>query len=257
MSINGSTLKSRVTKLYDGADIIWYDPTGGDSQCRFIYREGHSPKSFWGKEWAGVDPSNGDPLWYTNNDKTAVKQVNGRNVTNKFSQAQDVIYGSADPKFFGGINTNFSWKGLSVDLNFVYSLGGNAFNSFERYVNDDGYFTARTRCEKAMDYWKKPGDITQAPRLGLDAAELFNRDQSRWMYKNNYIRLKNIGVAYNLPQSIVKSVKLANVRVYFTGTNLLTFASQNDFDPEVNAYGSTSWQMPLGKTYTFGIDITL
>ena len=142
-------------------------------------------------------------------------------------------------------------------MNFTYSIGGYAFNSFERYLNDDGYFTSRTRAEKAMDYWKKPGDITQAPRLGLEESEIFNSHQSRWLYKNNYIRLKNITLSYNLPKSIVEKVKLSNCRIYFTGTNLLTFASQNEFDPEVSVYGVQSWQMPIGKTFTFGIDINL
>jgi TonB-linked SusC/RagA family outer membrane protein len=259
MSINGSTLRSRVTKLYGGADIIWYDPTGADSQARFIYREGKSPKSFYGREWAGVDPDNGEPMWYTNNTTTTpYKTVNGRPVTNLYDQASDVITGCADPKLFGGINHDISWKGFSVYLNFSYSLGGDVYNAFERYVNDDGYFTTRTRTQKAMDYWKNPGDVTQAPRLGLDEnTKTFKSAQSRWLYKNNYIRLKNITISYNLPKNIVEKVKLTNCRVYFSGMNLLTFASQNYFDPEVSVYGVKSWEMPLGKTFTFGIELNL
>ncbi|MDR0419964.1 MAG: TonB-dependent receptor, partial [Prevotellaceae bacterium] len=259
MSINGATLRSRVTKLYEGADIIWYDPTGDDNQARFIYREGKSPKSFYGREWAGVDPDNGEPMWYTNNTTTTpYKTVNGRPVTNLYDQASDIITGCADPKLFGGINSDISWKGFSVYLNFSYSLGGDVYNAFERYVNDDGYFTTRTRTEKAMDYWKKPGDITQAPRLGLDEnTKAFKSHQSRWLYKNNYIRLKNITISYNLPKNIVEKVKLTNCRVYFSGMNLLTFASQNYFDPEVSVYGVKSWEMPIGKTFTFGIELNL
>jgi TonB-linked SusC/RagA family outer membrane protein len=258
LSVNGATLKSKVTKLYEGADIIWYDPTGGDNQARFIYREGISPKSFWGKEWAGVDPDNGDPMWYTNNTTaTPYKTINGRNVTNKWSNASETVTGSADPKFFGGINTDVTWKGFSLYLNFTYSLGGEAYNAFERYMNDDGYFTSRTRAKKAMDYWKKPGDITQGPRISIDESEQFNSHQDRWLYKNNYIRLKNTTLSYNLPPKIVEKVKLSNCRIYFSGMNLLTKASQNDFDPEVSAYGVRGWEMPIGKTYTFGIEINL
>lgn len=264
LSINGATLRSRVTKLYRSnanipEDIIKYDPTGGDSRARFILREGYSPKSFYGKEWAGVDPSNGEPMWYINNPNytgTVYKDLNGRPVTNKWASASDAITGSADPKIFGGINTNVRWKGFLLDLNFVYSLGGDAFSASERYMNDDGYFTSRTRTVKAMDYWKKEGDITQGPRLGLAESEIFNTHQSRWLYRNNFIRLKIVTLSYNLPKSIVEKIKMSNCRVYFNGTNLLTFASQNEFDPEVNVWGTRGWEMPLGKTYTFGLELT-
>lgn len=256
VSVNASTLRSRVTKLYEGSDIIWNDPTGGDAQARFIYREGCSPKSFYLREWAGVDPENGEPMWFTNNDKTKpYKTIDGRPVTNKWAGASDVIAGCADPKLFGGISTNLSWKGISLDLNFTYSLGGDAFNTWERYVNDDGYFTSRTRSKKAMDYWKKPGDVTQAPKLGIGSGEQFNKNNTRYLYKNNYLRLKTINLSYNFPKELISKIKLNNLRVYFTGLNLLTFASQKDFDPEVSVYGVSSWHMPIGKTFTFGIDI--
>lgn len=260
LSVNASTLKSRITKLYEGADILWYDPTGGDNQARFVYREGESPKSFWGKQWAGVDPDTGHPMWFINRESykesDVYKTVDGRPVTNKWATADYVITGCADPKLHGGINTDFSWKGFTVYLNFIYSLGGDAFNTFERYVNDDGYFTTRTRSKKAMDYWKQPGDITQGTKLGLAESELFNRDQDRYLYKNNFIRLKNTTISYNLPKSWVEKVKVSNCRIYFSGTNILTFANQKEFDPEVSAYGVRGWEMPLGKTYTFGVELS-
>ena len=262
LSINASTLKSRITKLYDKADIIWYDPTGGDNQSKFVYREGFSPKSFYGREWAGVDPDNGNPMWFINKTNPPAadvysKKIDGRDVTTTWDKAAEVIYGCADPKLFGGINTDLTYKNLSVYMNFTYSLGGEAYNAYERYLNDDGYFTSRTRSVKAMDYWKKPGDITQGPGLHLEVANRFNSYQSRWLYKNNYIRLKNLMVSYNLPKSWVNKAKLSNCRVYFSGANLLTFASQNEFDPEVNVYGVKSWEMPIGRTFTFGLDISL
>ncbi len=47
-SVNASFIKSKVTKLYGGRDIIWYDPTGGDARAQFIYREGSSTlKLLW------------------------------------------------------------------------------------------------------------------------------------------------------------------------------------------------------------------
>ena len=255
LGINASFIKSKVTKLYDKAPIIW--TAGGDSEGRFIYKEGFSPRSFYGKEWAGVDPANGKPMYFTNNTTTPVDNtVDGRPVTYTHSLASEVITGCADPDVYGGINTNLSWKGLSLDMSFVYSMGGDAYNSFERYVNDDGYFSNRIRTEKAMDRWQQPGDQSVNPRRVYDASYGMVAHQSRWLYKDhNYLRLKSATLSYTLPKTWAQKAGMSSVRVYASGTNLLTFANENYFDPEVNVYGFLTWQMPIGKTYTFGLEI--
>jgi hypothetical protein len=68
-SVNASFIQSKVTKLYGGRDIIWYDPTGGDNRAQFIYREGSPTLSYYGYEWGGVDPKNGNNVWYVNDPK--------------------------------------------------------------------------------------------------------------------------------------------------------------------------------------------
>ena len=256
VGINASFIKSKVSKLYGGADIIRYDPTGGDKQAQFLYTEGKSPMSFWGKEWAGVDPETGNGMFYMNNDKPGDGTYNGRAITYNASNATNVITGCSDPDVFGGINTSLRWKDLSLDMNFSYSLGGDIYNSFERYVNDDGYFSNRTRAAKVVNRWKKPGDITDVPRITYEAVYSFFSHTSRWLYKNNYIRLKDISLSYNLPSGLLKKVYFSNIRVFASATNLWTLASQDYFDPEGNVYGVQSWQMPIGKTITFGLDIT-
>lgn len=254
LGANASTLNSKITKLYGGMDIIWFDPTGGDAMAKFIYREGESPKSFWGKEWAGVDPENGKPMWYTNNTTaTPYKKWNDRDVTTNSSAASDVIIGGADPKLFGGINSNLTWKGFNLDLHFIYSLGGDIYNAMGRYMNDDGYFSWRTLGKDALDRWQKPGDVAPNPKRIYD--EGFIGYQSRWLYRNDFLRLKSITFGYSLPKEVISKASLSNVRIYFAGLNIFTVGSQNIVDPEVNPYGVTSWQMPLGKTYSFGLEI--
>lgn len=253
--INASFINSKVTKLYGGADITWYDPTGGDNQAQFIFREGKSPLSFWGKEWAGVDPQTGKGMWYMNNTNTGDAVFNGKQVTYNASFASNVITGCADPDVFGGIFAALKWKGLSVDMTFSYSLGGDIYNAFERYINDDGYFSNRTRAAKVVNRWKNPGDITDVPRYTYEASYSFFSHTSRWLYKNNYIRLKDLSISYNIPSNLVNKFKLSNARIFASGTNLWTKASQNYFDPEGNVYGVQSWQLPIGKTITFGIEL--
>ena len=63
-------------------------------------------------------------------------------------------------------------------------------------------------------------------------------------------------MGYNFPTELVKKVGLGSARVYFSGSNLLTFSKYKNADPEVNEYGTRGWETPIGKTYTFGIELS-
>ncbi len=254
VGVNASTLKSKVTELYGGDDIIWSDPTGGDGNATFIYREGYSPKSFYGYEYAGVNPDNGKPMWYLNNSSTPDLTVNGRPVTYSKANADNVIIGCSDPDVYGGIYTNLRWKGISLAANFAYSLGGDSYNATAKDNQDDGYYSTRTMSKAALDRWQKPGDITSTPKRTYDQSSA-QGVQSRWLDENNYLRLKNITISYNLPSELLQKFFIKNMRVYATATNILTFASVKEYDPEVNVYGTRAWEMPLSKTYSFGLEI--
>lgn len=255
--ITASHVKSKVTKLYSGQDIIWYDPTGGDSRAKFIYREGESTLALYGLEWAGVERETGKNLWYLNNDKTPMTTVNGRPATYKYQDASEKIIGDIHPKLFGGFNTNVEWKGLTLGLNFTYKLGGYTYDAAGRDINDDGYYWERIMSKDAYDNRWTPEnkDASYPMRIAIDLEDV-NQRSTRHMHKADYLRLKTITLGYNIPKNIVKMAKISNARVYFNGSNLWTLAAYKVYDPEVNEYGSRGWELPIGKTYTFGVEFT-
>ncbi len=264
------TLNSAVEKLYDGQDIIWSDPTGGDGRADFIYREGESMLSLWGYEWAGVNPENGLNMWYVNGtaeeeaelmaDGDAFKHYkNGRVVVEDedYDLANTKIIADLTPKFYGGFSTNVSWKGIDFGLNFSYKLGSKMYDGAEKDVNDDGYYWERTRSQYVYENrWTTPGQITDVPKLLGNDPTSSMQISTRHLHSGNFLRLKNISLAYNFPKALVNKVGLGAARVYFNGQNLLTFAGNKLVDPEVNSYGTRGWETPFGKTYTFGIELT-
>lgn len=255
VSANASFIHSKVTSLYNGEDIIWYDPTGGDDRCRFIYREGESMLSVYGREWAGVDPQNGRNVWYTNND-SAEFQYNGRNASYDFNDADLVIVGDLTPKVYGGINSDFSWKGLSLNLNFTYKIG-TFYDGCEKDTEDDGYYWERIRSKREYELrWTHEGQVTDVPRLSGEDWEDAMQTSNRHIHNGNFLRLKNVTLGYSLPKSVVKRVGLQNTRFYFSGQNILTLAAWKWVDPEVNNYGTRGWETPFGKTYTFGVEFS-
>jgi TonB-linked SusC/RagA family outer membrane protein len=253
--LTASHVNSTVTKLYSGQDIIWYDPTGDDDRAKFIYTEGESTLALYGLEWAGVENETGKNLWFLNNDETPDLTVDGRPATYDYSNASEVIIGDAHPWLFGGLNTDFGWKGLTLSFNFAYKLGGDMYDAPDRDINDDGYYWERIMSQDAYDNRWTPDnmDAKYPMRIAIDLEDV-NQKSSRHMHPADYMRLKSTTLAYTLPQSITGKIKISGARVYFNGANLWTLAAWKVYDPEVNEYGTRGWEMPLGKTYTFGIE---
>ena len=79
---------------------------------------------------------------------------------------------------------------------------------------------------------------------------------SRHVYDASYLRLSTVNLGYTIPKAAVQKVGLSNVRVYFTGGNLLTFSKYKLADPVVNEYGTRGWETPVCKTYTFGVELS-
>lgn len=263
-SVNGSFIKSKITKLYspegEGAqDIVWWDPTGSDSRAQYIYREGEPVLSFYGYEWAGVDPENGRNVWYVNDPSNPGGDFmfNGRGASYDYGNAQDVILGSALPDVYGGLNTDLVYKNFALSINFNYKVGGYIYDGANRDVADDGYYWERIRSQNYYDnMWTESNPNGSLPKIdGNDLTDAIQYS-SRQMFDASYLRLKNLSLAYNLPSRLINRIGVSNVRVYANGTNLLTFSKYKIADPEVNQYGTRGWETPFGKTYTFGVEFS-
>lgn len=257
-NVNTSFLKSKVTKLYGGADLTWWDPTGGDSRVQFMYREGEDVYSYYLAEWGGVDPENGNPIWYTNDGTDGEFLHNGRGATNSVADAQQIIAGSPIPKAYGGINTELEYKGFSLGLNFTYKLGGEIFDAGSRDVAEDGYYWERVRSYYAIQgVWSPQNPNGPYPKVsGNDPEDGITRS-TRHLYDASYLRLKNINLSYRLPAQWTSRIGFTNARVFFNGTNLFTASKFKWADPEVNQYGTRGWETPFAKTYTFGLEFSL
>jgi len=259
-SVNAAFTKSKVTKLYGGQDIIWYDPTGGDARAQYVYREGESTLSFYGYEWAGVDPENGQNVWYVNDpgDATAGDfEYNGRGATYDYGNANYTVLGSAIPTVYGGLNSTVSYKGFTLGLNFIYKLGGQLYDGAYKDVADDGYYWERIRSQYYLDnMWTPSNTSGTLPRLqGVDLTDAM-QPSSRQMHSASFLRLKNVNLAYQLPNQLTNKVGISRASVYFNGSNLLTFSKYKIADPEVNQYGTRGWETPIGKIYTFGVELS-
>jgi TonB-linked SusC/RagA family outer membrane protein len=248
-NFNISFNRNKVTDM-DGAVII------GGSRFLGQIRENEPMAVFYGPKYAGVDPENGDALYYLNSESNAT--------TNDISEAEEQKVGNPNPKFFGGFDNKFSYKGfdLSVLLQFVY--GNDIYNvaGFFQSVNGD-YFDNQTTDQ--MNYWRQPGDKTDIPQPRLYEGNGTGKS-SRWVQDGSFLRVKMVTFGYNLPKRWLEKTFLSSARLYVTGANLFTFTKYAGYDPEVNTtyvglsnvtLGHDFYTPPLPKTLTFGVNLGL
>jgi TonB-linked SusC/RagA family outer membrane protein len=256
-SVSASFIKTKITKLYGGANIIYVPGYESGDYVRYIYKEGYSNLTLYGREWAGVDQTNGKNVWYTNNDKND-PSITGfkKNVSYNLTDADQIPLADMNPKAYGGINTSVSWKNITLGLNFIYKIGGHVYDQMSRDVNDDGYYWERIMAADTYDgrwtYYNQSGRYPL--RVDNDLEDAMG-SSSRHLNPADFLRLRTVSLSYSIPQMLVKKVGVNNARIYFNGTNLLTFSKFKLYDPEVPYYAMRGWELPIGKTFTFGIDL--
>ena len=120
---------------------------------------------------------------------------------------------------------------------------------------DDGYYWNRIRSAYYYENrWTESNPNGTQPALSGSDLEDAMQAPSRHLYDASFLRLKTVTLGYSIPKSLLKKVNISNLRIYFTGGNLLTFKAYPIADPEVGDYGTRGWETPLGKSYTFGLD---
>ena len=238
--------KNEINELYDGKDII--------SGTR-ILREGESYYSWWSREWAGVDPATGEEQWVLNT-KNEDGSLN-KELTKDPSKAQRTIIGTPDPKLTGGWRNSLSWKGLEFNAMFSFSLGGKILDDgCLLYTDSDGENPYYAIGVQQLDRWQKPGDITNVPRR-INGYVYARYASDRHMHTNNYLRLKSVSLSYSLPRQWTNPINIQNMRLFVSGSNLLTFQSYDNVDPEQPISGVVEFAFPTMKSVSFGLELTL
>jgi len=228
-------------------------------------QEGQPIGVFYTVEYAGVDPANGDALFYRNAknpdgsiDRTTVNPAG-------YNQAQRTAVGKPNPDYIAGLTNNFSFKGFDLSI-FFNGVFGNQISTYGmgRFSAANMRFEDNQTVDQ-LDAWTTPGQITNIPQARFfsnNGAQL----SSRYVVDGSFIRLRNVTLGYSLPTSLLSRVKLERVRLYVSGLNLLTFTKYPFWDPEVNAdiqaaanvniaQGNDFYTPPQPQTIMFGVNI--
>jgi TonB-linked SusC/RagA family outer membrane protein len=254
-SANLSADKNKITQLYGKNDVIYN--VDGD---RNIQKEGNL---FLGEsrntiyimktggiaqvidmdrlnqiDWNGYKVNPGDLYPVDANDDKIIDQ-NDR-----------VVIGSTDPKFYGGFATDVTWKNLTLNAVFNYSYGAKKLSPYyEGLITSVGNSAASV---DLIDRWTPENTDAQFPRptTGFDYNR-FNASQMDFsVQKASFLRLSTLTLAYTFRNSVLDKLKLSNLRLYATGSNLFCLTDYNGYDPETG-----DWYPPT-KMYVFGLNVS-
>lgn len=216
---------------------------------------GRSVYDFYTKEWAGVDPENGNPLWYMDIlDKD--DNVVGRGTTSVYKDATDYFVNKSSlPKIYGGFNTSFSYKGVELSAIFAYSVGGYIMNRDITMILHNGSSAGRAWSKEILNRWTPENRYTDVPALATTTNN-WTSYSTRFLQNNSYMRLKNLTLSYTLPKQLVSKASLSNVQVFVQSDNLFTIHRNQGLDPEQGITGLTYYRYPAMRSFTGGINVT-
>jgi TonB-linked SusC/RagA family outer membrane protein len=214
-----------------------------------IWEEGGDRYQFYIQEWAGVDATTGEPMWYKDNEE-------GEKVLTKtYSDATKYKQGSSLPDFFGGLTNTFTYKNFDFSFFFYYSVGGKVYDYTEADLMHDGSEPGKQLAAKSADSWQEVGDVSYVPEFIPNNSNNSNDRSTRFLYDGSYLRLKNVSLAYNLPKAVSQKINLSNVKVYVQASNLWTLTEHDGLDPELAINGTNNNDIPPVKTISFGVNI--
>ncbi len=247
--------KNTIEKLSSPDQI---DLDGGTGNNMRALAQGHLLGEYYTYDWAGVDPTNGAGLFWTDASHTAT-------TTNR-TEAKRVWQGKSPfPKYTAGFKSEFRYKKVSLSLFFTGQFEYSVHNRWTNYIMSDGSAINNQLTDALYDSWTPTNTTASNPIQLANNPSNAAGPSTRWMKNGDHVRLKEAKLSYGFGP-VLKDAGIDNLTVYVRGVNLwiYTFDKSLTFDPESNSNaGGASWvgkglydyTSPLMRSLSFGISL--
>lgn len=236
VSANINYNKNKITELFGGRNEYVLANTG------IKYEVGKPYGEFYYVRWVGVDPQDGQQIWLDKDGKeTKVYDENNAAFTGKQQFAP----------WAGGFSTRFDWKGFSVNADFSFMLGKYIIDNDRYFVENPNFVGQLNQTVEMENMWTTPGQVTNI--AAVNSPRYFD---THLLENAPFLRLKNLTVSYNLPQSFLRKTGfIRGLRVFAVGRNLLTATKYQGADPEVDSNLQLG-KYPNTRQFSFGAEFT-
>lgn len=247
-SINFTHIKNEITELPQTT-------LAGSNFSQLLV--GQSLFNFYIRDYAGVDPVDGRPMWYL--DQTdAAGNVTGQTTTKTWSAATRYYKGTSLPNATGGITNTFRYKSFDLSVLAAFSLGGKIYDSdyaalLHSAIGLNAGYNWSPDILKSWQSAANPGDGF-TPRLTATTDDQGTSASTRFLYDASYGRIRNITLGYRFPQGWLDKIKFSNARIFVDYQNPFTIFGRKGLDPESGIAGVTNNSSTVYKTLSFGIN---
>ncbi len=250
-----STVNNKVNQLGTAIPIINGPLNFGGYQAS-ITRVGDAIGSFYGYEVIGVNQDADDLANFPQapNAKIGDLRFRDQDNNNVIDDADRVIIGNPTPSMIFGLTLGFGYKGLDFSMDWAGQAGNDIYNGKKQVRPDLVNFES-----SFLNRWTGPGTSTTEPLVENSGASFNVSD--RFVEDGSFFRLNNVTVGYTFNSELTERVFIKKLRIYASGTNLVTFTDYSGFNPEIIssnpiATGIDLGTYPVPSVYTMGVDIT-
>lgn len=248
-TINLTTVKNKILTLPQ-ASI----PGSGFSNLKV----GESLYNFYLREYAGVDASDGRPMWYKDETDSSGKVLD-RIPTKTYSDGTRYYVGTALPDWTGGFNSTINYKNLDLTVLIAFSIGGKIYDAdyaglmHENTGTSPGYNWSTD----ILGRWQSPSNPGDGKTPILTAATDYQGASSstRFLYDASYARIRNITLGYNFSKGLLNKISFSSARFFVDVQNPFTFFGRKGLDPEAGIGGITNNTSSAYKTFSVGVNI--
>ena len=229
--------KNEITELFNGRDEYALPDYG------MMYKVGHSIGELYYVRRVGVDPRDGQQIWY---DKDG-------NLTKVYNEERDAVLLGKDlyAPLTGGFGTSISWKGLTVSADFTWAANKYMISNDNYFIENPNFGTQFNQTTNMLNMWTTPGQVTDVPHYTSPI-----QFDDHLVENASFMRLKNLTVQYALPKSVLRHLgDVQNINVFFTGRNLWTVTPFSGYDPEPDS-NLVAFFYPNTRQLVFGAEIT-
>jgi TonB-linked SusC/RagA family outer membrane protein len=276
LSFNGELLNNELTTMP-------IEPATGlpkilDQNGNYGRAKGHSLYDFYVREWAGVNPTNGNGMWNVyyhdaNNNGSldsgesiaSLTEYQNENPGNAISQTTTETYSEATEKFVGksviptirgAFKLSAQIHDFDISTQFAYSLGGHSYDNRYAGLMSNSQVGNTNYSIDMRNSWKATGDVTDVPKIQNGLNPQVNSASSRFITSSDYLALNNFRVGYNLPKRFLAKSGVSSLNMWLSGDNLFLLSARKGFDPRTSQTGANSVYnyTPL-TTLTLGVRV--
>ncbi len=221
----------------------------------FRLEEGRNRYEYYMREYAGIETETGDAMWYIDELDANGEPTGNRLTTTEYNDANEYFVGkSAIPDLYGGFATSLTFKGISLDVNFAYQMGGYGYDGVYQNSLGSAPDVGQNYHKDIFNSWTPENTDATIPRIDLFDTQNDNASDF-WLVDASYLSLQDVILGYELPSSVYSKIGVNGLRLYAAASNVYLWSARQGYDPRLSVVGNASNEYSIMRSMSIGANV--